>query len=75
MKVLQTTRERAIKHALHRVDCSLCKARVKSWLEKAADIIFFSGAFESFMAALIVVGGLYFLTHLIIALIKGWLRL
>ena len=55
MKALQTTRERATKHALHRVDCSLCKARAKSWLEKAADIIFFSEAFESFMAALIIV--------------------
>ena len=74
MKALQTTRERATKHALHRVDCSL-EARVKDWLNKAADIIFFSEAFESCMCALIVVGGLYFLTHLIIALIKGWLRL
>ena len=73
MKALQTTRERAIKHALHRVDCSLCKARVKSWLEKAADIIFFSEAFESCMCALIVVGGLYFAVHLAIAIFRGWL--
>jgi hypothetical protein len=73
VKALQTTRERATKHALHRVDCSLCKARAKSWLEKAADIIFFSEAFESFMAALIVVGGLYFLAHLAIAIFRGWL--
>jgi hypothetical protein len=72
VKALQTTRERATKHALYRVDCSL-EARVKDWLNKAADIIFFSGAFESFMCTFVVVGGLYFLAHLAIAIFRGWL--
>lgn len=49
------------------------EAWLKKAIDKAIDVIFYSENFEIFMDCLLIFAGIYFLVHIIVALIKGWL--
>lgn len=74
MRLQDIVRERGLTRALSQVTrrLGLVKAKFGAMLDKTLNQIFFGEAFESFMNALVLLAGFYFLAHIVMVLAKRW---